>query len=197
MPQILARLGETTAGYTAAAIACYVLGGLIVLTHYLWTEERNAMAKNASTNEEKEKIKPTDILTTLRKNRPYLALCVHGISGSAWFALYYTAVVYVYSDYFGDIGLMSYSSTVATILSVAILAAAPVLAKKIETVRMIRAALVGGILLFALLFVVMLFVQVPAAVYLVVSSIAYALCNMSSDSANAPAAFITTSTITC
>lgn len=191
MPQILARLGETTAGYTAAAIACYVLGGLIVLTHYLWTEERNATAKNASTNEEKEKINPTDILTTLRKNRPYLALCVHGISGSAWFALYYTAVVYVYSDYFGDIGLMSYSSTVATILSVAILA------KKIETVRMIRAALVGGILLFALLFVVMLFVQVPAAVYLVVSSIAYALCNMSSDSANAPAAFITTSTITC
>ena len=75
-PIIIAAFGDRdTTGYMIVGVGCAVIGFVVCLMHYFMTEERVSVEE--ATNP--ESIKLTDIFTVLSKNRPFVALCIHGI----------------------------------------------------------------------------------------------------------------------
>ena len=79
-PIIIASFGDReSTGYMIVGIGCAVIGFIVCLFHYAMTEER-VVVETASTP---ENIKLTDILTVIVKNRPFVALCIHGVCNCA------------------------------------------------------------------------------------------------------------------
>ncbi len=148
IPQVVAKVGDTPAGYQAAAIVGAVIGGFLIFIHYAWTEERNKTAPSAveKTQEEldAEKVKITDIFNIITKNRAFLALVLHSICACAVQGLGQGAALYMYADVIGNIGMQSYYSTMSSALMIAVLAAAPILTKKWDLVLIIRVCLLAG-----------------------------------------------------
>ena len=156
LPQILAALGETKVGYAVTGIAAAVLGGVLVFIHYFFTVERNAAAQVAvKTEEEKEaeKIKITDILQVFKVNRPYLALCIHSICICFVQGIAQGASNYMYADILGNIGLATIAGAISMPVMFAGLIVAPILAKKIDFVVIIRTAILVGCILLGTCFI--------------------------------------------
>jgi len=156
LPQVLSKLGETTVGYAATGIAAAILGGVLVFMHYSFTVERNAAAQVAvKTKEEKEaeKIKITDILQVFKVNRPYLALCIHSICICFVQGIAQGASNYMYADILGDIGLATIAGAISMPVMFAGLIVAPILAKKIDFVVIIRTAILIGCILLGTCFI--------------------------------------------
>ncbi len=183
IPQILANLGENQTGYMVAGIAGAALGCLLVFIHYAWTEERNVTAMNvAKTKEEEEaeKIKVTDILNVFKVNRSYLALCVHSVCICFVQGIAQGAANYMYADVLGNIGLSSIASLIGMPVSIGGLLLAPILAKKIDLVVIIR-----YMILFAAVVCVGTFVYVTMApsinpiIYIVLATFGSQLMSLS------------------
>ena len=153
-PQIIAKFGDNVTGFRAAAIFSAIAGGVFIFLHYALTEERNKTdpsALAAKTEEQKaaEKVKITDIVTIVRKNRPFLALVLHSISLCAVQTLGTGAATYMYADVLGDIGLQSLGSGFSSVTMIVILISAPLLARKWNLVTIIRVCLMGGFFVMA------------------------------------------------
>ena len=147
IPQVLKALGTTAIGYAVTAVVAVVLGCGLVFIHYAFTVERNAAAQNVvKTEEEKEaeKIKVTDILQVFKVNRPYLALCVHSICICFVQGVAQGAAQYMYIDILGDIGLQTFASVISMPVMFGGLIVAPILAKKIDLVKIIRSCILVG-----------------------------------------------------
>ena len=156
IPQVLAKLGETTTGYAVAGAVAAVLGCFLVFIHFAWTEERNAAAQVAVKSAEEaeaEKVKVTDILNVFKVNRPYLALCVHSVCICFVQGISQGAANYMYADVLGDIGLASFASMVSMPVMFGGLIVAPMLAKKWDLVAIIRTMILVGCLLLGGCFV--------------------------------------------
>jgi len=156
LPIVLAALGETPLGYAATAITAAVLGCLLVFGHYSFTVERNVEAQNAVKTEaekEAEKVKVTDILNVFKVNRPYLALCVHSICICFVQGIAQGASSYMYADVLGNIGLMSLGSVISMPVMFGGLIIAPILAKKIDLVKIIRTFILVGCILLGTCFI--------------------------------------------
>lgn len=182
IPVILQVLGETTFGYAVAGISAAVLGCVLVFIHYSWTEERNIVAQNTvQTEEEKEaqKVKPTDILNVFKVNRPYLALCLHSICICMVQGISQGASTYMYADVLGAIGLASLASIGSFVMMFGGLSIAPILAKKIDLVVIIRTCLLVGIIMLFGLFAYATLTPMNPMIYIVVSSIAVGLITLS------------------
>lgn len=184
VPQVLNKFGDNPTGYSYASIVCALVGGIIIFLHYALTEERNknAQAVVEKTPEEKEaeKVKLTDIVTVIRKNRAFLALVLHSISICAVQALGQGAVSYMYIDVLHNIGIQSYVSIMSSVTMIAILAVAPLLAKKWDLVVIIRTCLMIGFFMFAgLLAYTMLVGQLNAWVFAIWNALASAMITMS------------------
>ncbi|MBQ5866899.1 MAG: MFS transporter, partial [Oscillospiraceae bacterium] len=61
-------------GYTIAGVVCAVVGFIICFLHYSFTEERTSVGEDVKADD----IKFSDILEVVKKNRPFVALCIHG-----------------------------------------------------------------------------------------------------------------------
>jgi len=183
LPQVLSKLGETTLGYAATGIAAAILGGLLVFVHFSFTVERNAAAQVAvKTEEEKEaeKIKITDILQVFKVNRPYLALCIHSICICFVQGIAQGASNYMYADILGDIGLATVAGAISMPVMFAGLIVAPILAKKIDFVVIIRTAILVGCILLGTCFIYAVTVaQMNAWLYMVWSGIGTGLVTLS------------------
>ena len=154
VPQLIARFGDSADGYAKSAVVVAIVVAFIVFLHYALTEERNKGVPSAvkeKTKEEldAEKVKLTDILSIVRKNRAFLALVLHSICICAVQALGQGAAVYMFADVIGDIGLKSYFATMSSVLIFCILIVAPILTKKWELVTIIRICLLGGFVTMA------------------------------------------------
>ena len=150
IPQVLSILGTNTLGYTVTAIVAVALGCVLVFFHYFLTVERNIAAQNiVKTEEEKEaeKIKITDILKVFMVNRPYLALCVHSICICFVQGIAQGASQYMYIDVLGDIGLQTFSTIISMPVMIGGMIIAPILAKKYDLVKIIRAMILIGCIL--------------------------------------------------
>lgn len=176
-PQILARVGETADGYAITAVIVAILATIIILTHYGWTEERNTEAQMEA--KEEESIKITDILEVFKKNRPFLALCIHSVFICCTTGVYNQASAYMYADVIGDISYASYTTMISMGLTMVALAIVPKFAKKYNLVNIIRSCQMTGIVLMAALFLAMITFNVPAVIYLIWSGLAFALINLS------------------
>lgn len=174
-PLLLKKYGDSNAiGYAIGAVICAGIGFVLCLMHYFWTEERNV---TASTNA--DDIKFTDILKVFRVNRPFVALCLHGICICTMQFVNQTLASYMYADVLGDVGMMSFSSMISMPMMFVVLIGAPILAKKISLEKMIRYSLLLGSAMFGGLFVMHLVMEVPAFVHMVVSSLALSFAMVS------------------
>ena len=147
LPLILKALGTNATGYIVTSIVAVVLGCGLVFCHYLFTVERNVEAQNkVKTAEEREaeKIKLTDLLNIFKVNRPFLALCVHSICICFVQGIAQGASMYMYVDVLGDVGFMTLASAISMPVMFGGMIVAPILAKKIDLVTIIRAMILIG-----------------------------------------------------
>ena len=183
LPQILAGLGETKLGFAVTAIAAAILGGVLVFIHYAFTVERNAAAQLAVKSEEEkeaEKIKITDILQVFKVNRPYLALCIHSICICFVQGIAQGASNYMYADVLGNIGLATVAAGISMPVMFGGLILAPILAKKIDLVKIIRVCILVGCILLAGCFVYSISVaQMNAILFMAWSGIGTGLVTLS------------------
>ena len=158
------------------AAICASIGFVFCFLHYYWTEERNVAD---TPKEEAANVKFTDILSVFKKNRAFLALCIHGVCICCMQYVGSTLGTYMYSDVLGNIGIMSLASVVSMPLSIVALLIMPKLAEKFGLEKVIRTCLLIGCGLYMGLFVVMMLFSVPAIVYLVWSTMASGIASVS------------------
>ena len=177
MPLVIKHFGETSPmGYAIGASVCAVIGLVMCLGHYALTEERNMVE---TSEEEAQNIKVTDILNVFKVNRPFLALCVHGLCICTMQYVSNTLTNYMYSDVFGDLALVSYGSVLSMPLMFATLFAGPALAKKFGLERFIRWGLLAGSVIYVALFAMHMLMDVNPYVHIVLNSLAMGLASMS------------------
>ena len=117
---------------------CAIVGFVFCMLHYAWTEERHVSVAPSESN---DSVKLTDILNVFRVNRPFLALCIHGICICTMQYVSSTLGTYMYGDVLGNIGMMSMASAVSMPLGILALIITPKIADKVGLERMIRICL--------------------------------------------------------
>lgn len=176
-PILLQTFGDSNAtGYAVGATVCALIGAVMCFLHYLWTEERNIVETNP---EDAQNIKLTDILGVFRKNRAFLALCIHGICVCTNQYVGQTLGTYMYADVLGNIGMMSLQSLISMPLMFVTLIVAPKAAKKFGLEKMIRVCLLIGCLSSVTLFAMHMLFTVPALVHMIWISLSSAFSSTS------------------
>ena len=174
-PILIKLYGDTSAtGYAIAAIVCAVIGFVGCLLHYFLTEEKIII--NEETN--KEKIKFTDILNVFKVNRPFVALCIHGLFICLMQYSASTLGLYMFKDVFGDETLKSMAVVASVPFMGAIFIFGSKLAKKFGLEKMIRFSVLLGALLYVSLFVVQIFVSINPWVYIIWSGVALGVASV-------------------
>lgn len=176
MPQLLAKFGDTSKAFGIGATLCAIVGFVFCMLHYAWTEERHVSVAPSESN---DSVKLTDILNVFRVNRPFLALCIHGICICTMQYVSSTLGTYMYGDVFGNIGMMSMASAVSMPLGILALIITPKIADKVGLERMIRICLLTASAIYFVLFGALMVVSVQAIAYMLISSIAMGLASVS------------------
>ena len=176
MPQLLAKFGDTSKAFGIGATLCAIVGFVFCMLHYAWTEERHVSVAPSESN---DSVKLTDILNVFRVNRPFLALCIHGICICTMQYVSSTLGTYMYGDVLGNIGMMSMASAVSMPLGILALIITPKIADKVGLERMIRTCLLTASAIYFVLFGALMVVSVPAIAYMLISSIAMGLASVS------------------
>lgn len=176
MPQLLAKFGDTSKAFGIGATLCAIVGFVFCMLHYAWTEERHVSVAPSESN---DSVKLTDILNVFRVNRPFLALCIHGICICTMQYVSSTLGTYMYGDVLGNIGMMSMASAVSMPLGILALIITPKIADKVGLERMIRICLLTASAIYFVLFGALMVVSVPAIAYMLISSIAMGLASVS------------------
>jgi len=186
MPQLIKMYGETNAaGYAIGAIICAVIGFVMCLSHYFMTEERNIStvqpADTALTEEEKEaqKVKMSDIFRVFMVNRPFVALCIHGVFICMMQYVSNTLSNYMYSDVLGDLAIASYATIASAPFMLVIFVFGSKFAKKFGLEKMIRTCLLIGSALYISLFALHLITTVNPWVHVIWSGVAMGLASIS------------------
>lgn len=174
-PVFLAKYGDSNPqGYGVAAAVCASIGFVVCLLHYWMTEERNIVETSP---EDAANLKFTDILGVFKQNRAFLALCLHGICTMQYVAS--TLGSYMFADVLGGIELMSYAMLISMPLSIIILITAPMLAKKLGLVPLIRHSLMIGAVMYVVLFAMTMMGAVNPWTYLIFSGLAQGIAGVS------------------
>ena len=177
MPLLLKAYGENNGtGYAIGAVICAVIGFVMCMFHYRLTEERNIVP---SSSDAADNIKITDILHVFRVNRPFVALCIHGLFICMMQYVGNTLSSYMYSDVFGDIALASYGTIMSSPFMLAIFVLGPMAAKKLGLEKIIRYGLLFSCLLYVLLFVLHIVTNVNPWIHVIWSSVAMGLASVS------------------
>ena len=163
-PLIIAAFGEReTTGYMIVGVGCAIIGFIVCLFHYAMTEER-FVVHTASTP---ESIKFTDILTVLAKNRPFVALCIHGICNCAMQYGSNALGIYMYSAVYHDVTYQSISSILSAPFMVGAMVAVPFLCKKYDLQKLIRLSLLAGAAVCGALFAMHMVMDVHPLIHVV------------------------------
>ena len=177
MPKLIKAYGQTNGtGYAIGAVLCAGIGFVMCLGHYFLTEERNIVITPAS---DADNIKMTDILHVFKVNRPFQALCVHGLFICLMQYTGNTLSNYMYSTVLGDLGIASYAAIVSAPFMVAIFAFGSKLAKKFGLEKMIRTCLLVSSVLYIGLFAMHVVMTVNPWVHIILSGIAMGLASIS------------------
>ncbi len=160
-PVIIGMFGDrTSTGYMITGVACAVLGFVVCLMHYFWTEERTSVGDTKA-----DDIKFSDILTVIKKNRPFLALCIHGICICTMQYLVSNISLYMYSEVYHDVTYQSISSVLSSPFMIGSMIAVPFICKKLGLEKLIRYSLLIGGAICAALFVMHLTMDVHPLVH--------------------------------
>ncbi|MBR6232279.1 MAG: MFS transporter [Erysipelotrichaceae bacterium] len=170
MPLFLKRYGETNAtGYAIGAAVCALIGLAMCMGHYYMTFERNNTAVSSADSDD---IRFTDILGVVRVNRPFVALCVHGVFICMMQYLGNTLSNYMYSDVLGDISIASYGTLLSAPAMILIFIAGPSIARKLGLEKLIRYGLLISCAMYVTLFAALMLFNINPWVYAVCSNVA-------------------------
>ena len=164
-PVIIGLWGENTStGYMITGAACALIGFVTCLLHYALTEERVAVNEEVKADD----IKVTDILQVVKKNRPFVALCIHGVCICTMQYLVNNISMYMYSAVYHDVTYQTLGSALSSPFMIGSMIAVPFICKKLGLERLIRYSLLIGGAICAALFTAHLVVEVPPLVHGVV-----------------------------
>ena len=147
-PVIIGIFGENTStGYMITSSACALLGFVICLLHYGLTEERVVVNEEAKSAD----IKLSDILTVVKENRAFVALCIHGVCICTMQYLTENISMYMYSAVYNDVTYKTLASALSAPFMVGAMVFVPFMCKKMGLEKVIRVTLlIGGAICVAL-----------------------------------------------
>lgn len=161
-PFIIQMFGDRSSiGYTITGVSCAVVGFIICLLHYHMTEERAVVGEDTKADE----IKFSDIITVVRNNRPFVALCIHGICICTMQYASQTLGMYMFSGVYHDVTYQSISQMLSAPFMVGSMIAVPFMCKKLGLEKVIRYSLLIGGAICALLFAMHLLTDVNPLVH--------------------------------
>ena len=168
-PVIVEQFGgdRNSTGYMIAGISCAVAGFVVCFLHYALTEERNAVGEDVKADD----IKFSDILTVVRKNRPFVALCIHGVCICLMQYAAQTLGGYMYSAVYHDLTYQSIASALSSPFMIGSMLLVPFMCKKLGLEKLIRYSLLIGGAICGALFVMHLTMEVPPLVHGVILGI--------------------------
>ena len=148
-PAILGLVGkDNPVAYMIVGVSFAVVGFVLCLLHYALTEERVVVHEKTNVDE----IKFTDIFEVVKKNRAFVALCIHGICICTMQFLIENISIQMYTGVYGD----PLYKSLGTILSTPFMAGAmifvPLMCKKYGLEKIIRLTLLIGGAICAVLF---------------------------------------------
>ena len=177
MPMLIDKFGKTNSvGYAIGAAACAVIGLAMSIGHYAMTEERTS--PEAETKQQ-DNIKITDIINVFRVNRPFLALCIHGLCICTMQYVSNTLTNYLFSIIYDDLTLITYGSIISAPFMTITLIGGPYFAKKFGLERFIRFGLLMGSVVYVGLFAMHMVMDVNPYVHIILSNVALGLASMS------------------
>ena len=167
-PILLDVFGEkSSTGYALSAIICAAVGFVVCLMHYAWTEERSEVGVDTKADD----IKFSDILTVVKKNRPFVALCIHGVCICTMQYVSQTLSIYMYSSVFHSTAYQSIGTMLSGPIMAGSMLAVPFMCKKLGLEKVIRYSLLIGGGVYALLFVMHMLFEVHPLIHALVSGL--------------------------
>ena len=177
MPLLIDKFGKTNSvGYAIGATICALIGFVLCMGHYALTEERTTSLQGAN---EQQNIKVTDILNVFRVNKPFLALCIHGICICTMQYVNNTITNYMFSAVYDDLKLVTYGSIVSAPFMTITLFAGPFFAKKFGLEKFIRFGLLMGAVMYVGLFGLHMATNVNPYVHMILSNCAMGIASVS------------------
>ena len=157
-PVIIGLFGDkSSTGYMITGVVCAVMGFVVCLLHYYLTEERRVVDETTKADD----IKLSDILVVIRKNRAFIALCLHGICICVMQYLTENISMYMYSAVYHDVTYKTLASVISAPFMVGSMALVPFMCKKLGLEKVIRYALLLGGAICLSLFGMHLLFDVP------------------------------------
>ena len=141
-PVIIGMFGDkNSTGYMITGVACAILGFVVCLLHYAMTEERTIVNEEAKADD----IKISDIIDVIKKNRAFVALCIHGICICTMQYLAENISMYMYSAVYNDVTYKTIASALSAPFMIGSMAVVPFMCKKLGLEKLIRySLLIGG-----------------------------------------------------
>ena len=166
-PVIIGIWGDRdSTGYMITGIVCALVGFGVCLMHYFWTEERTTVSETKA-----DDIKFTDILTVVKKNRPFVALCIHGICICTMQYLVSNISLYMYSEVYHDVTYQTIGTALSSPFMIGSMILVPFICKKFGLEKLIRYCLLIGGAICGLLFVLHVVTDVHPLVHGVILGI--------------------------
>jgi len=157
-PVIIGIFGENNSpGYMITGVACALIGFVTCLLHYALTEERVVVNEDTKADD----IKFTDILEVVKKNRAFVALCIHGVCICTMQYLAENISMYMYSAVYNDVTYKTLASALSAPFMMGSMIFVPFMCKKLGLEKVIRYALLIGGAICVLLFGMHLVMEVP------------------------------------
>ena len=161
-PVIIGMFGENTStGYMITGVACAVIGFVTCLLHYAMTEERTVVSEDVKSDD----IKISDIFTVVKKNRPFVALCIHGVCICTMQYLAENISMYMYSAVYHDVTYKTLASALSAPFMLGSMVFVPFICKKLGLEKLIRYSLLIGGAICAALFGMHMVMEVPPLVH--------------------------------
>ena len=161
-PVIIGLYGDTAStGYIITGVGCALFGFVVCLLHYFFTEERRVVNEKSTPDD----IKFTDILEVIKKNRAFVALCIHGVCICTMQYLTENISMYMYSAVYNDVTYKTIASILSAPFMAGSMAAVPFICKKLGLEKVIRYALLIGGAILAGLFAMHMFMEVSPLVH--------------------------------
>lgn len=167
-PVIIGAFGDNqSTGYMITGVACAIVGFVVCLLHYIFTEERQIVDDETNADD----IKFSDILDVVKKNKAFIALCIHGVCICVMQYLTENISMYMYSAVYNDVTYKTIASLLSAPFMAGSMIAVPFMCKKLGLEKVIRYALLIGGAVCGVLFIMHLFMDVSPLVHGVILGI--------------------------
>ena len=171
-PVLLEVFGEkNSTGYMIIAIICASVGFVVCLCHYIFTEERTTVGSDVKADD----IKVSDIINVVKHNRPFVALCLHGICICTMQYVSQTLSIYMYSSVFHNTAYQTIGTALSSPIMAGSMLVVPFMCKKLGLEKVIRYSLLIGGGVYVILFGMHILFDVHPLIHSVISGLGMGL----------------------